>query len=101
MTIQALTRALSVISLLVPVVASANSGLIRFSGAIVEPAACKVDIQGGTGGKGAPRVSCGAFGGGSAVPAGNRVTVSTGVSSAVSWPDGRVRRHKVVTLDYL
>ena len=46
MTVQALTRALSVVSLLVPVVASANSGMIRFSGAIMEPAACKVDIKG-------------------------------------------------------
>ena len=98
MTVQALTRALSVVSLLVPVVASANSGMIRFSGAIMEPAACKVDIKGGSGGKGAPRANCG---GGSAVPAGNRVKVSTSVSSAASWPDDRVRRHKVVTLDYL
>lgn len=101
MTVQALTRALSVVSLLVPVVASANSGMIRFSGAIMEPAACKVDIKGGAGGKGAPRVNCGAPGGGSAVPAGNRVKVSTSVSSAASWPDDRVRRHKIVTLDYL
>lgn len=100
MTIHTLRRALSVISLLVPVVASANSGMIRFTGAIVEPAACKVEMKGSTGGKGVPRVSCWAPADRPATSAGNRVKVSTSVSSPISWPDGSVRRHKVVTLEY-
>ncbi|KAG1246587.1 hypothetical protein G6F65_020605 [Rhizopus arrhizus] len=46
MTIRNSVFALSFVSLLAPAVAGASDGAIRFTGAIVEPAACRVDMQG-------------------------------------------------------
>ncbi|MBB1594035.1 hypothetical protein [Achromobacter sp. UMC46] len=102
MAIHSLARALWCVSLLAPAVASASDGVIRFSGAIVEPAGCRVDTQGAGAGPAAPRVSCQAPAGRAAVPAGNVVTVSTKVLPAAPGQGGSAAREaRIVTLDYL
>ena len=100
MTIQALTRALSVLTLLVPVAAGAHGGSIRFSGAIVQPAECKAEMKGNTARSGSPRERCREIAGQPAIPAEARVQVSTRASSSARGPDGGPRRHLVVTLEY-
>ncbi|CAB3626547.1 hypothetical protein [Achromobacter pestifer] len=102
MTIRRLVRALSVISLLAPAVASANGGMIRFSGAIVESAQCKVDAQGSTPRAVTPRVSCPAPAGRPGARTENIVKVTTTALPPVAGQNGGPpRQHRIVTLEYL
>ncbi|MGV2865242.1 hypothetical protein [Achromobacter sp. ESBL13] len=86
---------------LVPMAASAAGGIIRFSGAIVEPTRCQVspprDAR-----QTVPRVSCVAAAGRPAASADSVVKVSTKALQPLPGRSGaRDVPHRLVTLDYL
>lgn len=102
MTVRNSLLALSFVSLLAPAVASAYDGAIRFSGAIVESAGCRVQMEGRSAGALAPRVSCEGSMGRKAIPAANIVRVSVKALPPVAdRKGGPDRQYRIVTLEYL
>lgn len=102
MTIRNSVFALSFVSLLAPAVAGASDGMIRFTGAIVEPTACRVDMEGRKAGAAAPQVHCDRPAGSAPLVAASIVKVSTKALPPVPDRNGGPDRHyRIVTLDYL
>lgn len=102
MTIRNSVFALSFVSLLAPAVAGARDGAIRFTGAIVEPAACRLDMQGRKAGAVPSSARCDQPAGRLPLPAANIVTVSIKALPPVPGRNGGPdQRYSIVTLDYL
>ncbi|MFY0479661.1 hypothetical protein [Achromobacter marplatensis] len=102
MTVRNSLLALSLVSLLAPAAASAQDGTIRFSGAIVEPAGCRVQMGGGSPAAPVPQVSCEESATRKAIPAANIVKVSLKALPPVADRNGGPdRQYRIVTLDYL
>ncbi|WP_139026498.1 hypothetical protein [Achromobacter arsenitoxydans] len=102
MSIRSSLHASLYVALLAPTVASANGGVIRFVGAIVEPAACVPRVtQPGSGGH--PQVACGIVPGERPTDTANRV--KTDVRELASPADdktpGATPRRYLVTVEYL
>lgn len=102
MTIRNSVFALSFVSLLAPSMAGASDGMIRFTGAIVESTACRVDMKEAKAGRAAPQVHCDQQAGRVVQPAASIVKVSTKALPPVPGRNGGPdQRYSIVTLDYL
>lgn len=89
------------VALLAPAVASASGGVIRFAGAIVEPAVCLPRVTPATG-AGLPRVACAPESRTGAVDPAPRVKASVREVPPANADDARVSgKRYLVTLEYL
>ena len=100
MSVRTSIQAFLVVALLAPAVASASGGVIRFVGAIVEPAVCLPRVTPASA-AGLPRVTCVPESRTRAVNPARRVKTSVREVPAVNAEAQALGKRYLVTLEYL
>ncbi|CAB3662954.1 hypothetical protein LMG26690_00673 [Achromobacter animicus] len=100
MSVRTSLYACLIVALVAPAVASASDGVIRFAGAIVEPAVCMPRVTPAIAG-GLPRVVCATESRIRAADPALRVKTSVREMPAATAEDRAAGKHYLVTLEYL
>ncbi|WP_312436115.1 hypothetical protein [Achromobacter sp.] len=100
MSVRTSLHACLVVALLAPAVANASGGVIRFVGAVVEPAVCMLRVTPAIAG-GLPRVACATESRTRTVDLAPRVKTSVREVPAATAEDRAAGKRYLVTLEYL